>query len=439
MLFNSLEKLSTLFECIGLNENKEIKAFQFDSRLVQPGDVFVALKAERDGHDFISSAIENGAVGVIVEDEQANLSIPQFKTANTWQALEIVGEKSRLNYKGKTIAVTGSCGKTTIKEMLSHCLDNSYATYGSFNGLIGLPLTLAHLNQNADYAILEMGTDEIGNINKLTNLGKPDIAIVTSVGPAHLEMFKTISNIVTEKLSIANGLPEGGTLIIPHEYKDKADQSKNILDFSLQNNQAYAYIDVVENHKVTAMIGENKVVFELNDTASHKLSNALIIFITLEQLGFSLDEIAQKVSSFKAPAGRGELIKLSNNTTVFDESYNANPLSMRKAIESFKNLAQNRKIAILGDMKELGADEILLHKQLANYLDGIERIYTVGPLMEHLSHELENKGFTTYHFASYIELLELLPSKNFENCDILVKGSNSIKLSKAVEFLKGDN
>lgn len=438
MLFNTLEKLSVLFECFGCKENKEIKSFKFDSRLIEKGDVFIALKAERDGHHFIDAAIKNGAIAIIVEQLQENISIPQFKTANTWQALELLAEKSRLNFMGKTLAVTGSCGKTTIKQMLLHSLSNSYATEGNFNGLLGLPITLTHLKQNADYAILELGTDEIGNISKLTNLAKPDIAIVTSIGPAHLEMFKTISNIVTEKLSIAEGLNDNGVLVIPYEYKNKADHSKNILDFSEYNNQAYAYIDLIENHKVTAKIGEQSVVFDLEDTASHKLTNALIIFIVLEQLGFSLKDIATKVSSFKAPAGRGEQTELANSVTLFDESYNANPLSMKKAIESFKNLATKKKIAILGDMLELGADELLLHKQLANYLDDIDRIYTVGPLMKSLHSELENKGIIARHFSDYKEMLEYLPHKQFANCDILVKGSKGSKVSKAVEYFKGE-
>lgn len=438
MLFNTLEKLSTIFECVGNTKNNEIKSFQFDSRLIEQGDVFIALKAERNGHDFIPAAIKNGAIAVIVENLQDNLPIPQFKTNDTWQALELIAEKSRLNFAGKTLAVTGSCGKTTIKQMLLHSLDNSYATEGNFNGLLGLPITLTHLKQSASYAVLELGTDEIGNINKLTNLAKPDIAIVTSVGPAHLEMFKTINNIVTEKLSIAGGLSESGILVIPHEYKDRADNTKKILDFSEHNNQAYAYIDLIENHKVTAKIGQQNIVFELEDTASHKLTNALIIFIVLEQLGFELKDIAKKVSSFKAPAGRGEKTELDNGVTLFDESYNANPLSMKKAIESFKNLATKQKIAILGDMLELGADEILLHKQLANYLNDIDRIYTVGPLMQHLHSELENKKITAYHFSNYQEMLDFLPSKQFTNCDILVKGSKGSKVSTAVGYFKGD-
>lgn len=440
MKFNSLEKLKTLFnECVNYSKDETIKSFKFDSRLIEAGDVFVALKAERDGHDFIPAAIKQGAIAAIVEDVNPKLNIPQFKTANTWQALELIAEKSRTEFKGKTIAVTGSCGKTTIKQMLLHSLNNSYATEGNFNGLLGLPLTLSHLNQNADFSILELGTDEIGNMAKLTNLAKPDLAIITSIGPAHLEMFKTVSNIVTEKLSIANGLAKNGSLIMPYEYLDKAPEDKNILTFSIHNNQANAYIDLIENHKVTALVNGNKVVFSLEDTASHKLSNALIILLTLEQLGFDLKTIAAKIETFKAPAGRGEQTKLDKNVTLFDESYNANPLSMKKAIESFKNLAKNKKIAILGDMLELGADEILLHKQLANYLDGIDRVYTVGPLMSHLHDELENKGFIASHFASYETMLNFLPNKEFSNCDILVKGSKGSKVSKAVEFLKQNN
>lgn len=438
MLFNSLNKLAEIFENINFTNDKQVRSFQFDSRLIKAGDVFVALKAERDGHDFIPSAIEKGAIAALVEDYKPELNIPQFKFDNTWQALELIAEKSRANFKGHTVAVTGSCGKTTIKQMLLHSLDNCYATDGNFNGLLGLPITLAHLNQEAKNCVLELGTDEIGNINKLTNLAKPDIAIVTTVGPAHLEMFKTISNIVDEKLSIADGLSEKGIFIIPHEHNTRAIElnKPSAYTFSINNDEAYAYIKSVNNNTVTAIIGDKEVSFDLTDTASHKLSNALIIFITLEKLGYNLDDIAKKISSFKAPAGRGEQLNLNNNITLFDESYNANPLSMQKALESFKLLAKNKKVAILGDMLELGPDELLLHKQLANHLAGIDTIYTVGKLMSALHDELENKGADAKHFNNIEDMLAFLENIDFSNCDIIVKGSNGSKVSKAVELLK---
>jgi UDP-N-acetylmuramoyl-tripeptide--D-alanyl-D-alanine ligase len=437
-MFNSLSKIKELFECINYTTDKEVTGFQFDSRLIKTGDVFVALKAERDGHEFINKAIEQGAIAAIVEDIQENLSIPQFKTNNTWLALELIAQKSKAAFNGKTIAITGSCGKTTNKQMLLHCLNNCYATEGNFNGLLGLPYTMAHLNQNADYAVFELGTDDFGNIDKLTTLAKPDIAIVTSVGPAHLEMFKTIENIVIEKLSIANGLSENGCLIIPHEYLNQTNY-KNTFTFSINDTNAYAYISKIEGNNVTAIINNNLLNFTLIDTASHKLTNALTMLITLEQLGFKLEDIKHKIESFKAPAGRGEQIILNNNVKLFDESYNANPLSMKKALESFKNLSSENNIAILGDMLELGPDEVLLHKQLANHLTGIAQVYTVGNLMEHLYTELTNIGFKTKHFNNADELVDFIKVEKFENCDMIIKGSHGSKVYKAVEVLKEKN
>ncbi len=438
MLFNTLEKLKELFTSINYTQNSQIRSFQFDSRLIQPGDVFIALKAERDGHDFIKSAIEKGAIAAIVEDENPSLNITQFKTENTWKALDLIAEKSKEEFKGKTIAVTGSCGKTTVKQMLLHTLENCYATEGNFNGILGLPITLAHLQQDKDYAVLELGTDEIGNIHKLTTMAKPDIAIVTSVGPAHLEMFKSISNIVTEKLSIADGLSENGSLIIPHEHLNRAKEltDKNILTVSLNEHDATSYVKSIEENTVNAIINEKSVSFKLIDTASHKVTNALIILTLLDVLGFDINIEKSKVESFKAPAGRGEQTILANNVTLFDESYNANPLSMRKAVESFKNLSKQKRIAILGDMLELGPDEIVMHKQIANYCDGFEVIYTVGKLMEHLHDELVNKSINNKHFPTHEDMLEFLNSQTFENCDIIVKGSKGSKVSTAVECLK---
>lgn len=441
MLINSLEKLSKLFTTFNYNNNLDIRSFQFDSRLIKEGDVFVALKAERDGHDFIEAAITKGAIACLVEDENLNINIPQFKYKDTWQALELIANKSREEYKGITIAVTGSCGKTTVKQMLLHSITNCYATEGNFNGLLGLPITLSHLNQSSKHCVLELGTDAIGNINKLTNMAKPDIAILTSIGPAHLEMFKTINNIIDEKLSIANGLSKNGIFIIPHEHLNRALEITNHvpLTFSINDTNAYAYIKNINGNTITSVINNEEIIFNLHDTASHKLVNALILLITLTKLEFDIEYIINKVETFKAPAGRGEQTILSNNTTLFDESYNANPLSMQKALESFKQLAKNKKIAILGDMLELGPDEKLLHKQLASSLNNIDTIYTVGSLMEYLSDELENKQANSKHFSTIEELLEFIKLKDFSNCDIIVKGSKGSKVSQAVELLKKDN
>ncbi|HAG52974.1 MAG TPA: hypothetical protein DCL21_04215 [Alphaproteobacteria bacterium] len=441
MLFNSLEKLKSIFEVTNYKEDKKVRSFQFDSRLIEAGDVFVALKAERDGHDFMQAAIEKGAIAIIVEDEKPELAIPQFKTKNTWQALELIAEQSRKAFKGKTIAVTGSCGKTTIKQMLLHSLNNCYATEGNFNGLLGLPITLTHLTQDSDYAVLELGTDEMGNLDKLTSLAKPDFAIVTSIGPAHLQMFKTINNIITEKLSVANGLSENGSLIIPHEYLDRAKEltTKDILTVSLTDNQASAYVISTEGNNVKASINNQELTFSLEDTSSHKLINALIVLTLLDIMGFDIQIEKAKIENFKAPAGRGEQTFLANNVTLFDESYNANPLSMKKAIESFKNLSKNKKVAILGDMLELGEDEVLLHMQLANFCKEIETIYTVGKLMSNLHTQLENMQINTKHFESHEDMLEFLASQTFENCDILVKGSKGSKVSTAIELLKKTN
>lgn len=284
MLINSLEQLKSLFNnCINFNDS-QINSFQFDSRLVTPGDVFIALKDVRDGHDFIQSAIKNGAVACIVEKADSSLNIPQFVVDNTWQALNQIASFNRSNYNGKVIAITGSCGKTTNKEMLMHCLDNNYATQGNFNGLLGLPITMSHLNEKSDYAIFELGTDEMGNLNKLTNLAKPDIAVVTSIGPAHLEYFKSINNIIEEKLSIANGLSESGCLIIPFELAEKVKNDCRKVTVSLEDNNADSYINNINENVINAIIDKQNISFKLTDLSSHKIYNALLVLTIIKQL-----------------------------------------------------------------------------------------------------------------------------------------------------------
>jgi len=437
MLFNSLEKLKTILpECLNFKDTA-IEKFQFDSRSVQKGDVFIALKDVRDGHDFVPSSIENGAVACIVSKTFPGLNIPQFVVEDTWESLNNIATECRAHYKGKVIAVTGSAGKTTTSHMIKSCLENSYSTYKNYNGLLGLPITLAHLNQDSDFAVLELGTDAMGNIDILTNFAKPDIAIVTSVGPAHLEHFKTIENIAKEKLSIANGLSENGTLIIPHEYKDLAQSitDRNTLSIDVSNAQANCFAKEISSEKIIARINNKEITFRLEDISEHRVYNSLMTLCILDCLGFDIESKKTCVENFTPLEGRGERIDLLNNITLIDESYNANPLSMQKSLQAFENSKAENKIAIIADMLELGDNEVQLHKNLISYCKKIKTIYTVGALMHHLHKDLIENSLSTQHFDSAEQLLDFLKSQSLSNCEILIKGSNSTKVSNAVDFL----
>ncbi|MCP4356109.1 MAG: UDP-N-acetylmuramoyl-tripeptide--D-alanyl-D-alanine ligase [Proteobacteria bacterium] len=438
MLFNSLEKLKQILpNCVNY-KNKPIAGIQFDSRKIKEGELFVALKDIRDGHDFVNSAVENGACACLVEREFSDLDIPQFVVEDSWKGLHKIGNEARKVYNGKVISVTGSSGKTTVSNMIKSCLENSYSTYKNYNGLLGLPVTLAHMDQTSDFAVLELGSDNIGNINILTNLAKPDVAIVTSIGPAHLENFKTIDNIIDEKLSIANGLSENGILIVPHDLKAKATAitNKRVLSISLTDSQADCFAESISEDKIIAKINNKEMEFKPSDISEHRVFNSILTLCVMDCLGFNIEDKKHKVENFKAIAGRGERTELKNNMLLIDESYNANPLSMQKSLETFEKGKSENKTAIIADMLELGENEIELHKSMLTYCKKVKTVYTVGTLMKHLHEELIKNNIHTKHFESADNVIEFLKEQSLSDCEFLIKGSNGMKVYNVVEYLK---
>lgn len=440
ILFDTLTKLQKLFpETYNSPEELQVNKFKFDSRQVDKGDVFIALKAERDGHNYISAAAANQAALCIVESYCPDCGIPQLVVDDTWSALNQLAKTNREYYRGKVISITGSCGKTTVKSMLSEVLPNSYSTYKNFNGLLGLPITLANLDHSTDYAILEMGTDAIGNIRKLTNLAQPNIAVVTCIAEAHIEAFKTKENIIAEKLSIANGLKDGGVFIIPHEYKQYA---KEITDFtpltiSVHDSEANCYASKITAEKIVANINGKIIDLHLPDMTEHKIYNALVVLCVIDSLNFSMVDFVDKIINFKPLEGRGEVIELENNITLTDESYNANPLSMTKTLEAFEEKISNKhKMVILGDMLELGEHAEIAHKNLAERCQKFSTIITVGNFMKYLHKELDFREHTLKHFDSAQDVIDFLQSQKIEDKEIFIKGSNGSNVKEIVNFFK---
>ena len=380
------------------NNNWQSNRICIDSRKIKEGDIFIALKTKKsDGHNYIQSALSNGAVAIIVS-KKSNLNIPQVIVKDTIQALTDIGIYARNKLQGKIIGITGSVGKTTTKDMLKNTLvmyGETYATNGNLNNHLGVPLTLAHAPLNAKFIIIEMGMSNLLEIDSLTKITKPDIAVVISVENNHIEFFNGINQIAQAKSEIFNGLNKNGIAI----YNNSTNCVKTILENAQQNtNNIVSYgkknikdIKITDNYQIVLLdISGNEVKVKINGLGSHRIFNTLAVLNIISELGLNPSNAIKKIEDIKPTVGRGssEKIKIKHGEiTLFDESYNASPASMKSALEALGlTKTKGRRIAVLGDMLELGQESSKLHKELINDINKnhIDIIFACGKYMYEL-------------------------------------------------------
>jgi UDP-N-acetylmuramoyl-tripeptide--D-alanyl-D-alanine ligase len=291
---------------------------------------------------------------------------------------------SRARFKGQVIGLTGSAGKTSTKEFLA-AYDNAYASPSSFNNFWGVPLTLCNARPDASLWVVEMGMNQTGEIARLSELTRPTVALVVNVQPVHLEKLGSLEAIRREKVSIAQGLPDDGVLVLPSGIS-AAEWSGKIVRFGdgteVRELKHAAHGD---SWLVTAQVGPRQIAFSLTPGAPHRVQNALAALASVEAAGLDAASLAAKLDSVGIMTGRGVEQTIAG-VTVIDDSFNGNPASMAAALESLKarHMTGGRRIAVLGDMLELGSDAPAYHRDLAKYLSGIDGVYCVGPLMRHL-------------------------------------------------------
>lgn len=410
----------------------DITGVSIDSRTVQKGDLFIALKNEKNGHDYVKKAYENGAICAVV-DHEIDCEIEQIIVPDTFNALWAMGDAQRSWAENtKRIAVTGSCGKTSVKELLGAAL-SCHKSQGSYNNQWGVPLTLARMPRDEKYAVFEVGMNRPGEIAPLSELVKPDVAIITTVAPAHIGAFDSIDDIMIEKSAIMEGLEDKKNLILPHELYIKY---KNFFEvkpytFSLDEfSQADTFVEAVKEsvtgQQVVAHVMGEMVSFSLYLHGRHQVANALAVLTAVKLVGGDIQMAAQNLGMQEAVEGRGKIHDI-NGVLVVDESYNANPTSMKVALDILKNrLGMGRRVAILGDMAELGKDSKMYHRELAPLLEGVDTLITVGDDMKELFDHLP-KGIQKVHYPSQKEVnLQKLARQLDVGDIILVKGSNTV-------------
>ncbi|EEY79976.1 MULTISPECIES: UDP-N-acetylmuramoyl-tripeptide--D-alanyl-D-alanine ligase [Streptococcus] len=435
-------------------ENVVLRNAEFDSRLIESGDLFVPLKGARDGHDFIATAFAQGAAATLSERPVAEA--PYILVDDVLKAFQCLAKYYLEKMQVDVLAVTGSNGKTTTKDMLAQLLATSYKTYktqGNYNNEIGLPYTVLHMPEDTEKLVLEMGQDHLGDIHLLSELAKPKTGIVTLVGEAHLEFFGSRAEIAQGKMQIADGLRKDGLLIVP---ADKIVNEFLPADCKLVRfgPDADIFLTRLEERKDSLSFECNFLEqrIDLPVTGKYNATNAMIAAYAALQEGVSETAIAQAFSKLELTRNRTEWKKAANGADILSDVYNANPTAMRLILETFSTIPANpggRKLAVLADMKELGADSKSMHGSMITSLNPeiVTDLFLYGQDMEALydyAKEIYPPGRVHYFVKNdekdQFEQLTKAVRESLTPADqILLKGSNSMNLAKLVEDLEDGN
>ena len=441
--------------------NLKIRNVSINSKTIKKNDIFFAIKGKKlDANKFVPEAFKNKSALAIVNKYNKNFPLSkQIKVKNTLNFLTNCSSKLRENIDAKIIAITGSCGKTTLKEMIGSTLKKiSKTTYSpkSFNNRYGVPLSLFNLKNNDQFGIFEVGMDKKGEIDNLTKIVKPDLGIITNISYAHSKNFKNINHIANAKAEIMNNIKKGGSIILNmddnfFDYHKKLAIKKglNVISFGIKNK-----LSMIKLTKIKKLKNKSELFFNVNNikisfySKNDNKSNIYNILATLASINLYRDIKNLKKDiflNFRTPNGRGDISKIRFNHKEFylvDEAYNSNPLSLKTAIENYAKIEtkNSRKYLILGDMLELGKHSIKQHKLISKIINKtkINHVYVIGKYIKETFKglKLNKKGKI---FNNISEIIELIKSDIVNNDYLMIKGSNSTGLNKITSILKPRN
>ncbi len=432
------------------DENKVIKEFSIDSRSGNEDSIFVPIIGERvDAHKFIDGALTINGATFTQEHDAMESDKPWIRVEDTVKAMQQVGTYYREQMKLPVVAVTGSVGKTTTREMIATALSAGlkvFQTMGNQNSQIGVPLTLSHITKEDEVAVLEIGMSERGQIETLTNMIHPDIAVVTVIGVSHIAQLKSQENICLEKMDIVKGLTTNGKVFLNgddpflNSYKEKLEFET--FYYGLGENCDYR----AKNVKMAG--GETRFTFcyagkemevVLSVMGEHNVRNALAALGIAHQMNLDLDAVAKELGSFH---GQRQRIVKANRCTIIDDTYNASPDSMRAATKVLAEMegVKGRRVAALADMLELGDDEADYHREVGEYIGtlNIDEVVCYGRLSQFIIDgvKLENMEMATRQFDTKEELGDYLVKTLQKEDVVLLKGSNGMKLKDIAEMLE---
>ena len=445
---------------------KECKNYSKDTRTIKKGDTYIGIKGEKfDGSSFWKNALNNGAETVIINNIKLD-EIEEYKKQNkniiqVKDTIKAIGEMAsykmkiqKEKYNLKVVGVTGSVGKTSTKDIIANVLSKKYKvlkTEGNNNNHIGLPLTILRI-QDEEIAVIEMGMNHLGEISYLTKIAKPDIAVITNIGTSHIGNLGSRENILKAKLEILEGMDKKKIVInndndLLNKWYLENKNNIEIHTFGIKNESEFNAKNIKLKENSSEFIFENKnekINIEVPVGGEHFILNALCGAAVGKLLNLNNEEIKNGIKDFKLTAKRMEINHLKNNITIINDSYNASYESMKASISNLKNMNGERKIAVLGDMFELGDFSEKLHKEVGTeiYKNKIDKLYLIGNYSKFIGEEAEKEGYkkeNIFYFENKDELFNNLKNNLKSGDVILIKASNGMKLFEIAEKLKNIN
>ncbi|MGY0217859.1 UDP-N-acetylmuramoyl-tripeptide--D-alanyl-D-alanine ligase [Endozoicomonadaceae bacterium StTr2] len=446
----TLEKLKGVLEAEFSGEDATVSGISTDTRTIQPGNLYVALVGPNfDGHNFAEQAQKSGAVAAVVS-RKLDIALPQLVVADTRIAYGRIGAWNRDRFDGPVVGITGSSGKTSVKEMVAAILAQSgavLATEANLNNDIGTPLTLSRINDEHNFAVVELGTNAPGEIAYIANLARPDVAIINNASVAHLEKLGSVEGVAKEKGDLLDGLKDSGVAVLNRddrffdEWRTRAlsRPSRTVKSFSLNDVRADARASDIsftaEGMKFRLWLEEKNIDITLPLLGKHQVSNALAAALVTASLGSTLEQIAAGLASIQPVRRRGRRYPLQGGGVLIDDSYNANPASTLAAIDVLAQMPAPRML-IVGDMRELATESESGHRQVGAHAAaaGIEKMLTLGELTRFSS---DAYGQGAESFADHDSLISRAKELQGGMSTVLVKGSLSMQMNKIVEAMVG--
>ena len=433
---------------------RSVSSVSIDSRKIKRNSLFVAIKGEKfDGHDFVREVIKKGAIAVMLNENRyknfGDLDLPVVTVKDTTKSYGDLAKTWRKKLNAQVIGITGSAGKTSTKEMMASLLSEKYKvnkTILNNNNHIGVPLTILSTNEKHEVLVLELGTNHFGEISYTSNIAEPDYALITNIGNSHLEFLKNKKGVLKEKIALFEATKNNnGTLFVNYDdpllkksfpnYKNKVSYSfgsNTVVKGNLRGTDSNGKEIVELKYKSTKISG---TFFYGEQNAKNLLASSAVAF----RLGLNKAQILRGIKKFKSIDKRLNIKNYRNRITLINDTYNANPESMRYSIELLNKISKGRKkIAVLGDMFELGVEGKKLHKSLSKVIkqNKIDEVVTIGSLMKNLHNDLKNGNVIAKHFSNRSAMNKSLSSYDFENSVILVKGSRGMKMEEFVKVIE---
>jgi len=437
------------------SSNDIFEGVSIDSRAVKPGELFIAIRGERnDGHVFISEALKNGANGLLVDSRFEETEITSQKSAvavveNTHEAMMELARNYRVKCNAKVVGITGSNGKTTTKEyafaLLNAVEKNVYRSTGNLNNLFGVPLAIFSMPQNTSVAVLEMGISTTGEMTRLTRIVQPNLAVITNISPSHLEFLSSVKDVARAKLEIVSSEKSDCPLIINADddllVEEAGKVKPKLITFAIDAEADFKVESIKKIDDSKQKVTIDGSTFVLNSIGRHQVYNLLAAFAAVRTLGYDFKNVATEQIELSSAPMRGETIEI-NGILIINDAYNANPDSVKAGLEAFESLSHTgRRILVLGDMLELGERAVEYHERLGNSLKDskFDLALLVGPLSGAVIDGAAKAGLDkekfigfAYSSAAAREALHILKKGDL----VYIKGSRGIGLEKIIEAIK---